>query len=1233
MSFRRRRTRPVRPRANLSEQPERILGQYSPAALIPIVGGLLTMPEFHASSLQVEALQHFAVKYAKGKRRPPNRLLARWLNELERSGLGRVEVPSENLVVSRVSGSARDYLVFGGRHQYSAFHLQRFVNVLNNMPSSLHFGDLKRSAEGLLALSDEVVRRSGVEPFSIGVMQPLEKVPNSLIRQGLHERVGDRVVFDNRDLARLRIRREDIGEFILNEEDRSELDECHFDHTSLERHPLIAIAGKICLALPGAVSMAIRRMVIEWCLANGYEGLLNRAYANEIAASFGEVSILGDFPPMPRPTPRQQGSSFVYGAETSAWIDEGRLLNIHFVVDNFADYDVTGTFEENPMVDDIEEQLTDAHADKIAAHSSDPQFREGLTLVVTCAWGRPMFSGRYQASGKRWRLEGISAPDLMSLSRERSISARDFWSLLDTRDWLQQNDVIVINFRGLLNLHANFDSFDSSQLTTTPDSILLDSSGYFKVHRRVALRDNVHRAMTWDRQFVRVRRFLESPHFQEDAGAPLYISLDHLGQNQLAGVLESDSRSWWVSIETPNCESPDLCRALWEMLCTWVRLSASAVEKHVPSIPQGPIAWTCLFQDTELPDQAAHIPTAEQADQLLQVRTSDNVVRVTAQEGFLASFRIAENDGERLLVERFVAGTCSLSDSECSPELVNQLVERIVPDKWVRSMHAMPPAAFRDFFANDAREKPILLSKSDVARARIEVGWQEESLDQGGSVEGNRACSLLLRNLANQTWSDIRGALKGYNCDQTLLLLLHNHESARIESDLWSKAARAALSLHRDRKAAELEAASEISKLNESLLCTRLLAEIALCECPRDGGLQPGRLDLLRLFASVGNLCLLGWWFDEIEHQFRKPLLQVTPLGDMLSHDGHDRLVVDRHMQILGTSPFRNRAASYLERFPNVEPIAEAPETLEPEFLDAWREEFGFSVDDLHAFMDNLDQEGIRRRKLVFSATESEVCRLEGNRRLDVEIVNKILEAFALFPRSTWAFSPDGYSRRDVYPWRHRRRLSPVRRPLLCVDKSTRRYLIAPGMVRDGMTRELITCYTGNHEAKLFPKGSMRSWIGAAENKRGRDFSRNIAAHLESLGWKARVETRMTHILNAKLDRDYGDIDVLAWKAGRVVAIECKDFHMAKAPPDIALQLHDFAGQPIDDEKPDRLRRHHLRLDLLNLHLAAVRQFVGDEPSLVEGLLVVSRDVPMDFVNFVEEIGMRIMSKEELATL
>jgi hypothetical protein len=121
---------------------------------------------------------------------------------------------------------------------------------------------------------------------------------------------------------------------------------------------------------------------------------------------------------------------------------------------------------------------------------------------------------------------------------------------------------------------------------------------------------------------------------------------------------------------------------------------------------------------------------------------------------------------------------------------------------------------------------------------------------------------------------------------------------------------------------------------------------------------------------------------------------------------------------------------------------------------------------------------------------------------------------------------------------------------------------------------------------------------------------------MTALGWQTDIEIKITKLLRKGFDRDYGDVDVLAWNrdTGRVLIIECKDVQYRKSFGEIAEQLSDFRGEIGRDGKPDLLLKHLNRVALILEHrpeLAAYVKLSG--AAIPESHLVFRNPVPMQF--------------------
>jgi len=375
---------------------------------------------------------------------------------------------------------------------------------------------------------------------------------------------------------------------------------------------------------------------------------------------------------------------------------------------------------------------------------------------------------------------------------------------------------------------------------------------------------------------------------------------------------------------------------------------------------------------------------------------------------YLLSFRIAKNIGERLLIDAFVRGTASLTDGDSDEATIAELLQVIVPDEWARDMHLFTARTFRDFVRRGETGNPILIDAADDALFRLGLGWRSRERDEGARVTGVEQCCAYLNQVIDDIWEEVKEELGRYAREPLLLMLIGNHESIVIETDRWSRTARAVLAFRQNKGEAARESAQHVAKLNGASLATRILIAMALCDCPVQGEL-PGRIDISRLMVKVMQMHHLGGWSEAIRYRGKVDEIRITPLGDIHTHIEFDNQVATPYGVALGVKRLEHGADRYEENFHEVDPLQTARGKLDDAFWDAWEQTFGFTIDELRAFMDNLDDEGLRRECLVFTASAEEMESYSTHSRLPPDVVRNILELLALRPRSTWASTPKGF--------------------------------------------------------------------------------------------------------------------------------------------------------------------------------------------------------------------------------
>jgi len=1185
-----------------------------------LFGGLLTVPELQANCTRLEVLSHLAVAFARGSRVPTVEQIAPWFEMLGRGVCGHLEDPAEDVFVSLVSDASGSYRLFEGIWESNAFHVERFLDVIESMPDGEPFVSLKRNVTALLRLSDLVAQRSSLDRNTLGGISPLSTIPDSL--NGASDVIRRRVTFTMSEMINLGIVPSDLEPFVHGTASRSKVRKQVMGHTTLEQRPIIRWGDYYVLALPTAIGAAIRRIVIEGSLAAGHGRQLHHALAAVYADLFAEVSILGQH----RGAPLYfvpAGKLLV--AERVVSVDEGRYLHLVFFLDSFENYSVRGLFgtgRDTALTTRLEASVASARR-QFAAR---PGFRQGVTLVVACGWGRGFTAAIPKGDPPTWRVEVISDANLVTLGGAPSLTPLTLFRVLDARDSLEREGIHLQNANGLLNLVAWARSLKGHLV---PHERLPDEFGGPEQHAMLLIEQNAllglraEVANGWDRHRVedvtgvRVAVARERPFGEiSTAQSTLYVSLDDIKKKRLRAVIETSMRSWWIGIETPRDMDRDTVYHLWLATARWAERVVPPLERALPSYPLGAVEWVVSFADSNVEHNSDEPPNFSDLRPLASISADrgGRSMRLGLAAGFLQGFRNPKNVAERVIVDGLVRVASLYADA---PLDVDAIVADVMPNEGARSFHAFEARGFREV-VRDTLPKAQVIDQFDDAASRIGLGWLARSRTEGAHIVGVAECTAFLNETVAAVWERLKSLLKTLDRMETVRRLILNWEASAAEAAHWRRTIKALYSLHADRVAVDAVAVDRLGRLTAAELASRLAAEMAICECPLTGGGVPGAIELGRLMTDAMLTFAKGGYSDAIKYQAMPAEIRVSSAGDILmQHDFTDN-VVEAYGRQFQTTRLADDERRYVESYAPLDLVESAEAHFEEEFLAAWRAEFGIGIDQLRLLMDLTENRGVELGTAVYSLRRSELEALVDAEKLTPSLLKQFLDRFTLGPRASFVQTPEGFLRKAWYPWRFRRQLSLVSRPIIRIDdEPDPTLLIAPGMVREGIIYVLGGTHKAWFDGDYFTTDLMRRrWIGPRRNASGHAFNERAAQRIRDLGWQARSNVKMTQILNRPLDRDYGDVDVLAWRDDdpRVFCIECKELAMDKTLGEIAERLFEYRGEDDRNGKPDRLKKHMLRAALLSAESSAVQGFLRRTATLeIRPVLVFDNPTPMNF--------------------
>jgi hypothetical protein len=1241
---------PLRPIADEHQQALSALGSFDPLRLAATFAGLLTVPEVQSNCIRLEVLVHLSLAFGGGNRKPNDKIVSRLFSDFGKGIAGRQEDPAEDVFVSLIRTPHGNFRVLEGIWESAGFYLQRIINALELIPAGARYDNMRETVYSLLRLSDAVCERAKLSRYQLGNEIPQESLSQKIFgASGSLRRI---VKFTEAELRDYGVSVDHLAEFGFDPAARAGLVEEKIGQSSLERNPIVYRNGEFFLLLPTAVSAAIRRYIVEKMEAAGLRETFAKTLAFEYARLFSDTPLLGLDSGAPVEFRRTESGLL---AGTMTRVDRGLYINFVFFVDTlggFADEGLLGAYpnaDKTKLAADVDAWID--HAYDAARKMAD--FRECLTVLVGCGVGRAILDFASKKKRANWRLEFIGAPSLLALSWLPDFKALSLWRLLESQDRIKQLGVTLQNINGLLNMVGWVRSHGGHLVPHgdlpedfggdgRPTFIMIEQNALRKVRHEVATHWDAHVIQDMQGQWVNVRKEGQLL-FEEDRETPFYIAEEQRTADRLPRVVyESAIRPWWIEIEVAPGTSGHWAYERAKMVKTWLCRMVPVLEDALPDMPSGPVLWHTKFEghigDREGNGKRGFL-TLEQAVSTIKAETVTGSATVTlvAEPQFEEAIFHPENIAERALVTRAVEGFARLASRTFSAAEQETLVERIVQNASARQTHAFMAKRFRDFVRDSVWLSPITVDADDAAVIKLGLGWRVRDRKLGGDILGKDACTAYLNAVVRLLEDEVCQDLRQLDRRSVIMFALLNHESAIFDRDNWRRTAAAVLALHSDREATLRTIGEHEGELNAVFQASRLLIEFAICECPLTGGRKPGRLDMSRLMAKVLEIPGLGGWSDAIRWDAMEPRVRVTPLGDIHANVTFHEEVLGPYGRIGSDLTFEESVKNYAENLD--EPAIKKTETntLAPEFNEALEEQFGVPIDAIRTFVDAVENIGMKRERAIFMTKKSELLdsvAVEGH--ADLKTAATLIDLFRFRGRLHWRDVPDGYDEKDRFPWRFRRRLSVLRKPLIQFDDDEDPMLIvAPGILRDALVYMIGNYHRGDYPRwQLTPK--MKQWAGESRNRMGREFTQAVAKRLEELGWKTDSEVRVTKLLQKGFEKDYGDVDVLAWRADtkRVLVMECKDVQHRKTEGEIAEQLGDFRGELGSDGKPDYLLRHLRRMEVISAHPVELARYVGfDGTPHIESHLVFKNPVPMKFAWQRMESRVRLHLFSELAAV
>lgn len=1200
------------------------LAKFERRSVLTLLAGLLTLPELQSNGIRVEILVALALAYCKGKKKAEINDITNLFNKIGKSRSASGEDPAEDVFVSYVSDNQGGYRILEGIWEGTGFYTQRMLDVAETMPEELDFLALKKCARAVLRLSDLVCEKSQLKRYQIGST----RIKRNISAKDLpsERTLTKHVTITFSELKENEIELSDISPFLFRDEMLKEFIRQEVGGSLLDRNPIIKLSDEeLLVLLPSSLSVALRNYLIEFVFSKQLESPFDRNLAAVYSELIADTPLLGgpiNAPVKWRPCGDDKIANFVHK------VDQGLYASFHFFLPSIRRHSEGGfknIFEDKGELSD---RLQLEVNGVIRQVSEDLDFEKGLIYIVGCGWGKGYSTKAIEVNHPKWRLQVLSAADMVRLSALDGVSPTYVWQIQDGLESLKNQGVEIANGNGLLNLvgwireneghlvpHNQLPeqkiSLDNPLMIQIPTYMLRDlRANSDKGYDRHCVIDNTGYCHE-------VTHKSSAPLFPSKSLNKLYVSKSSLKFHNLSSVYEG-SNIFWLSAHFPNIKKHDLSYRLWDMTHEWLHRVGDVVgslcsDRSVKTV----VKINVYFEDEDMPVHQTEKPKEHILPSLclLTEPTTDNSCDLYLRKGFLDGAKWSENVLERILVANMTRGFLNLLKVKKSDQELEDITDVIVKNEYARSFHIFNAQGFLDYVRGYLPKHVVKLNELDDGIAKLGLGWRALGESSNSKIIGKVECCDFLRKVVDSLIDDICDGLKRFERRSTLTKLVLNVEKASAEEDHWKRTSAAVLGLHGTNEQTLNVFTNEYSKYAGAAIASRVLIEMALCISPENSQSIISNYELSKLLVRASLIVRYGGLSDAIFFNALPPELHISALGDILFKDDFGEIVVQPMLRRHSGEGFVKAAPHQKRNYDEPAFHISTKEAIGDEFWGIWQEEMGFNIDQGRSIIQALEDYFIRQKQVVASIRESQyysiVC-LEGIPR---EVATSFLEQFVLRTRRKWDKVCNKFDLEDIFPWKFGRQLSFALRPILAFDsKEDPTLLVAPHALREGFIYLLDGTMNGRLKQKFYTTSKMRNeWWGKASE--GHTFNSEVVAELRTQGWIVEEGIGIPQIINKPTTVNFGDIDALAWREGSnaILLIECKDLSFARNYSEAAALLSTFQGQTDKKGKRDKLRLHLDRVEFARENIASFRDFTGRMQGEVISCIAFSGIVPMQF--------------------
>lgn len=1180
----------------------------APIETVAVLSGMMTNIDLQPNVARVEMIARAIVARGRGQVALDRPSFRRLLNELaHESRVTRLEDPPEEPFAARVVTRRGEFTHIKGAWEHATFTLETLLETAENAPDSDTKTVALEEVYALLRISHAIATNAGVIAGALSSGQPWTTIKAPSIAE--QKRFAGLVTFTADRLASIGVTEACISKFVSAPATHARSLKTTPGAAPFDSRPLLRLGAAYVLVSPGALVAAIRLRLVEFAHASGLRQF-QRVLLNVALHRIDETSFMR----LQQRIPAQQAGEFVIKSAVMT-VEPGRWVHIFSVSDSFQPGPILKPAPRHSDVSKLLRQSMRWAHDQAKAHGD---YREGLTVIMGCGWGRAMKISPPRRLPRGWNICAAGCADIATIGNNASGHLIDLWRMLKLTHGMRKRGYDFQNPNGLLNqfgwwLKNGYQMIPEHMNLPTPFGVALPVDALALPRAAAEKQLGARSLATPAGDFSRVLAKNRGQYFEHPARDRQFASVEALRDKLLLGAIDSEPPCWIVVDNEASAASPEWRYQVWEAVLDWTARTLMVLEKERPDlIPDAPFSIQLIVDDPGIQYKKLEDEYDECHPETLKPRydPEGRVLQFTFTPAWCAYLAADSNIAERTLVSTLGQTIAALKNGAIDGD---DLAYAVMGGPHARHLHLLAALTARDIIGSRSghRFEPLSGSAESLAKLSLDT-LLGEGVTPGRRIEGVEACVDALHQIASNLAAILTDYIRRFDRQALLANAVGAAQRATYEEHYWRRSHKAQIGLYGDTVRGREIVFRHGMKINAVRIASRTIAEMAAAQSNSKGSWTPGEADMIELMTSASVLIHAAELSNQIAAGLTPASITFSPGGDILARRDFEEAVQDPLGQRLSDAhvDFALRGAQS-----NATPIDNPLDNVD--FVNAVTAEYGLGPEQLVQIQEGLTKVCLDRNQSTLTLGRDELeALLVGGVGATAESASFVIDRLLLPMRKQWSKPPPSYKQQDIDPWRFGRRLALTARPLIEVAPSPdQRILCAPILIEEALLFQLSRAYDGQMPQRYWQSDAMRSWSGGAGNRLGAAFNDELAAMLRKRGLEARANVQPSALLGMKTPSHLGDIDVVAWKPGTATlwVLEAKDLGLVRTSSEVADRVREYSPGEDARGKRSKLQRHLDRVNFVRAHLGSAQRFAGFFPTSVRAALVFSTPQPMMF--------------------